>query len=217
VASGLISYGYGLRSRSQILRYRLTAVLLAAAASAIGAWWASGELLPGWWRVPLVVAPTAVVAAWCLGRDTRSGVVACAAGALVACSLAVLLAWRPEPALFPALRAQGRTATATAQRTIATVPPGSCVAATGAEIGPLAELGPWASACVYSTGTFREFVLTRPANSHAMTLTWTTNGAASGGDGCAHRVVGNWWAHTSSDESNPVDPCPAGFRYEPGP
>ena len=71
--------------------------------------------------------------------------------ALVSCALAAWWVWVPEPHLYSVVRDHQASATQTAERAIAGSPIGTCRVPTAADLGVLAEAGPWAKVCVVGT------------------------------------------------------------------
>jgi hypothetical protein len=198
----------------------------AAAATAglvcgVGCWALSGQYASSFWLIPLVLVPSAL-AGLAVG-SIYGRVWACigTAAALLACALAVMVSWTPEPALFGGLRAQEAAATSTADAAIA-AHPGTCSPPDTADLGSLAALGPWDKVCVYGTsdGSIRGLQLIRPPGSTAPGLLYSATGDSPVGtptmsSGCVRRIEGNWWADRSPNRSDPTQPCPRQYTYMP--
>ena len=187
---------------------------------AAGCWALSGQYASNFWLIPLVLIPS-VLAGFVVGSKYGRvwlgvGVVA----SLLACALAAIVVWTPEPALFGSLRAQEATATSAADTAI-TAHPGTCSPPDTIDLGSLAALGPWDKVCVYGTpdGAIRGLQLIRPAGSTAPGLLYSATGDSPVGtptfsSGCVRRIEGNWWADRSPG-SDPLDPCPRQYTYMP--
>jgi hypothetical protein len=193
---------------------------IALVATAALTWWMSAVELSKWWLVAGIGLPAGLMASWCTAGRGQPMRLCVGAALAIACALIAWRIWVPVPVLFTTLRANVRSASATAQHVIDTTEPGTCRTPTPDDLGPLAALGPWAQVCVEGpkTGGFRIYDLTRPADSNLPSLSYDTNGLHSGGQGaCWRHIVTGWYAHTQAGTGGSTGiSCPYNYQLEGG-
>jgi hypothetical protein len=194
-------------------------LVLAAGATAALAWWMSAVQLSKWWLLIAMAVPATLAAVWAGSRRARRTRLLIGLAAGVVCALVTWQVWTPVPALDTTMRAHRSTADAVAEPIISTTPVRSCHSPTAAELGVLAQLGPWAQVCVHgpADGSFRVLELDHSVASGEDMLTYSSNGSdAALPDACVRHVTGRWFVHAQANLDDPGDPCPSGFRFQGG-
>lgn len=84
-------------------------------------------------------------------------------------------------------------------------------------IGPLgAPYDECATSYVDGFGNRVNFVLFTPLGARTQGLAYTNIGSATFEDQCYRHLLGDWWAFSGGDLSNPMNPCPFGYEFHGG-